>query len=335
MPGEVRRVAALLVLLAAVLSAAEGPRASTAGARREAGGRGESGPGEPVAPALRAPGLGLAAKYPGDVGIKAAPTVIFADGFESGDISAWNGGARKAPKPVEVISDPHNVHSGKFALQSNYVTGQSQAGGVSHSFLPGFDEIHVRWYVKFSPNFVVENDLHHQSIEGRKSRGQRVWVGAGSKPNGDDAFTAEVDAYTNWKKLPGAGAFHFYSYFPTMKVGWQNKYWGNTDEAKNPILIQPDTWYCVEHRCKVNTVNADRTYREDGEEELWVNGIPQVLVEGRVWRTSDILLCNAVGMGFWMTEAPKQDQQMWVDDVVVAHEYVGPMAAGQPSGEAK
>jgi hypothetical protein len=303
MVGNAWRAGATLVLLAAALSAAEQPRP------------------------------GLAAKYPGDAGIKEAPTVIFADGFESGDISGWNGGARKAPKPVEVIADPHNVHSGKHALQSNYVMGQSQAGGVSHSFLPGFDEIYVRWYVKFSPNFVVENDLHHQSIEGRKSRGQRVWVSAGSKPNGDDAFTAEVDAYTKWKKLPGAGAFHFYSYFPTMKVGWQNKYWGNTDDAENPILIQPDTWYCVEHRCKVNTVKEDGTHLEDGEEELWVNGIPQVLVKGRVWRTSDILLCNAIGMGFWMTEAPKQDQQMWVDDVAVAREYIGPQSAAPQAKE--
>ena len=278
------------------------------------------------------PRPGLAVKYPGDNGISSDEAVIFADGFESGDISAWNDGARNAPQPIQVISEPHNVHSGRYALQSNFVTGKSQAGGVSHAFLPGYDEIYVRWYVKFSKNFVVENDLHHQRIAGRKSRGEREWVSAGSRPRGDDAFSAGVDAYTRWKRHPGPGYFHFYSYFPTMKAGWQDKYWGNISDPDDPILVTPDTWYCVEHRCKVNTVKPEGAHLEDGEQELWVNGIHQVLVEGRVWRTSDILLCNAISMGFWMTEPPKQDQQMWVDDVVVAREYIGPMHTEKPEG---
>jgi len=283
------------------------------------------------------PRLGLAAKYPGDLGIADDPMVIFADGFESGDISAWNGGARNAPTPVQVIADRRNVHSGGYALQSNFVTGKSQAGSVSHAFLPGYDEIYGRWYVKFSQNFVVENDLHHQRFQGRRSRGERMWVSAGKRPRGDDAFSAGVDAYTRWKRYPGAGYFHFYSYFPTMEAGWQGKYWGNTSDPESPILIEPDTWYCVEQRVKVNTITADGKALEDGEEELWVNGIHQILVTGRVWRTSDILKLNAFSLGFWMTKPPEQDQQMWVDDAVVARTYIGPMVpsklAGEPTGE--
>jgi len=281
------------------------------------------------------PKLGLAARYPGDKGIGRDPEVIFADGFESGDSSAWNEGDRRAEQhPVVIVSNAHNVHSGKYAARADFVKGESQAGGLSHSFLPGYDEIYVRWYVKFSPNFVVENDLHHQRIQGRKSRGQREWVSAGSKPRGDDAFSAGVDAYTRWKKLPGAGAFHFYSYFPTMKAGWQNKYWGNTTNAEDPIMIKNDTWYCVEHHCKVNTVADDGTYLADGVQELWVNGVHQILVRDRVWRTSDILKCNAVSMGFWMTKPPEQDQQMWIDDVVVARAYIGPMVSASHEGPA-
>ena len=34
-----------------------------------------------------------------------------------------------------------------------------------------------------------------------------------------------------------------------------------------------------------------------------------------------------------MTEAPKQDQQMWVDDVVVAREYIGPQSAASQAKE--
>ncbi len=284
--------------------------------------------------AQEGPRLGLAAKYPGDVGVQEHELVIFADGFESGDTSAWNEGDRRPEEhAVVVVTDPHNVHSGRYAARADYIKGESQAGGISHSFLPGYDEIYVRWYVKFSKNFIVENDLHHQRIQGRRSRGERQWVSAGSRPKGDDAFSAGVDAYTRWKRHPGAGYFHFYSYFPTMKAGWQDKYWGNITNPETPIMIQPDTWYCVEHRCKVNTVKEDGTHLEDGEQELWVNGIPQVLVTGRVWRTSDILLCNACSMGFWMTEAPKQDQQMWVDDVVVARTYVGPMVTERSASE--
>ena len=276
---------------------------------------------------------GLSAKYPGDGGIGSDESVIFADGFESGDISAWNGGNRREKEhPVVVISDPHNVHSGKHAARANYIKGESQAGGISHAFLPGYDEIYVRWYVKFSPNFVVENDLHHQRIAGRRSRGERKWGSAGNRPEGDDTFSAGVDAYTRWKRHPGAGYFHFYSYFPTMRAHGDGRYWGNTDNPEEPIMITPDTWYCVEHRCKINTVNPDGTYLEDGEEELWVNGTRQILVKGRVWRTSDVLMCNAVSMGFWMTKPPEQDQQMWVDDVVVARTYIGPQS---PAPQAK
>ena len=280
--------------------------------------------------------LGLATEYPGDKGITDHDAVIFADGFESGDISAWNGGNRREKEhPVIVISDPHNVHTGRYAARANYIKGESQAGGISHAFLPGYDEIYVRWYVKFSRNFVVENDLHHQRIQGRRSRGERKWVSAGSRPKGDDAFSAGVDAYTRWKRHPGAGYFHFYSYFPTMKAHGDGRYWGNTDGPEEPIMIKPDTWYCVEHRCKVNTITPEGKVGENGEEELWVNGTRQILVKGRVWRTSDILMCNAVSMGFWMTKPPEQDQQMWVDDVVVARSYIGPMVPTESAGEAQ
>ena len=65
-------------------------------------------------------GDGLAANYPGDVGIEEDPAVILADGFEDcaspADLSArWN--SLIHPEAMAIAEDPANVHSGKRALQ--------------------------------------------------------------------------------------------------------------------------------------------------------------------------------------------------------------------------
>ena len=70
-------------------------------------------------------GDGIAAKYPGDVGIEADPQVVFADGFEGfeDDAIATDRSPQKGMKwdmawhNVGITREPANVHSGKQAVE--------------------------------------------------------------------------------------------------------------------------------------------------------------------------------------------------------------------------
>ncbi|MBI4624164.1 MAG: hypothetical protein HY736_13235 [Verrucomicrobia bacterium] len=54
---------------------------------------------------------GLAAKYPGDAGIEKDPTVLFADNFESGDMTKWD------EKRGRVVMAGAQPNSGRWCVQ--------------------------------------------------------------------------------------------------------------------------------------------------------------------------------------------------------------------------
>src|SRR5215218_9481322 len=88
-------------------------------------------------------GAGLAAKYPGDQGISKDPAVLFADDFESGDLSKWD------DKSGTLAVTGEKPNSGAKCAAAPMERGKNHGGEAKKWFLPGADTVYARTYVRF------------------------------------------------------------------------------------------------------------------------------------------------------------------------------------------
>jgi hypothetical protein len=100
--------------------------------------------------------------------LPAAAETVFQDGFESGDLSAWD---NVATSRYTVTDDPDRVRSGGYALQGTIPPDEGW-GELNNWFLPGYDEIYVRFDVMFEDGFQNlrsdGNGMHFFSIAGNR-----------------------------------------------------------------------------------------------------------------------------------------------------------------------
>ncbi len=274
--------------------------------------------------------LGLAAKYPGDVGIEKDPAVLFADGFESGDWKKWE----EEKGSVEIVEEHPN--SGGKCARMEMVRGKNTGGHLVKWFMPGADTVYARFYVRFSADYQYCH--HFVWLLANQSKNRWSAFGkAGLKPDGTYYSTAMEPAFA-WGKNPPPGEVNLYSYYLDMEPDPKmNKYWGNSffppgpgrGEAagQNRVIPPLAQWQCWEFMLRANSAPD----KADGEQAMWVDGKLVGRFTGLRWRTDMDLKINALWLEhygydnsdptrrFW-----KQKQTAWFDDVVVAREYIGP-----------
>lgn len=276
---------------------------------------------------------GLSQKYPGDIGIHADPSVLFADGFESGDISLWDEDQTQGDKHrLAVVSPPIPVFAGSHALQMTATRNRDTGGGLIKWLAAGQDQIFARFYVRFAPDAGYVHHFVH--INGESSKWGSFGK-AGIKPDGSNFFTTGIEPWFDWGKNPLPGRWNFYSYWPDMKPSQDGKFWGNSFQPhSNPI--PRNQWICIEIHIQLNSPG-----KPDGEQTLWENGIQTGHFTQINWRKTANLKANVFWLMSYITEksyvysamhAP--DHQMdfnpdshtvWFDQVVVATQYIGPM----------
>ncbi len=290
---------------------------------------------------------GLAAKYPGDVGIERHKSVIFASGFENG----FTGWSRHNPKVSTIIKDPKIVHSGKACCQTTATRGRDTGGTVLFNLPKGIDQLYLRFYCRFHKDTVMPH--HFVKI---RARHKNYWSGAGNRPRGDKAFWTGIEPTR-------ARTWHFYTYWYKMHSwrrdprGRPRSYYGNTFNPDGQKPFERDKWICVEAMLKVNTVG-----KSDGEQAFWIDGEKighwkpgspvgtwsrdKFQTSGR-WNTNPIpfdgfdfrsdasVFINEVLLQWYVSNRVNRDAKtdrniVYFDDVVIATEYIGPMAKHQP-----
>ncbi len=312
--------------------------------------------------ALRA-SAGIAAGYPGDRGIAGDPRVVFAEDFETGDLDQltkrWTEISNKGGKPIAFHADAPPGSGGKRCLQVT-ATPPENTGGHLYKRLPkGYEKLHLRFYVKFAEGAGYTH--HFVTLGGHNPPSSWPSPRAGERPRGDDRIYIGIEPHGNGGRADPPGAWNFYSYWHEMKRSADGRYWGNAVSPEAPLQVPRGRWQCVEVMVKLESAVG----KADGELALWLDGAKVMHVaqgtrrgpwsgmgftlpkaggepfEGFRWRGSPDLRLNFLWLLHYVTEEaarrnkqadPRRPNRVWFDDVVVATEYIGPIAPGKTSG---
>ena len=307
-------------------------------------------------------GPGLAARYPGDVGIGEAQAVVFAENFEEGTLEdvakRWGEASNKEGK-VQTLSDTVPPGSpGERSLQMTGTLGENSGGHLFTTWKPGLDTAFLRFYTRFAEDHGYE----HHFVELGGYNPPTPWPNpkAGSRPNGDDRISVFIDPVGWYGRYPPPGVWNLYTYWHQMKASADNNYWGNCLQPAKPVPVPRGRWQCVELMVKLNSAAE----KDDGELALWIDGALAIHVAtgtrhgpwsgmgfqvvesggrtlpGLNLRTSTALTINHLWLEHYVDPGAQESNKVanpnplnrvWFDDVVVATEYIGPLVPASPA----
>ncbi len=275
-----------------------------------------------------APLPGLAARYPGDKGIAADPDVVFFSGFESPDWRRdWSDiGNPGASETVGAGAGQKFVPLQGKALSANLAQGTNTALAMLWRFKrhTGAEpqEMFFRYYLRLGDDW-------NQTVDGGKlpgfsgTYGRAGW--GGRKAHGTDGWSARGGfALTIPEGNPLAGRTPIGSYcynadMPTnYGEGWK---WTRGNRG----LLERNRWYCIEQQVRLN----DPT-QKNGVIRAWVDGRLAFEKTDIRFRTTDALKIEALWMDIYHggTKPSPYDQHVFLDNLVIARHYIGPMAPG-------
>jgi len=305
--------------------------------------------------------MGLAARYPGDIGIENDPSVIVCDDFES--------------YAQELVSDA--MLAGKWRQSMGHgnefhIIDSSEYGrdGQSLQFLclsetnnsldfrlqvtdSDIDTIYIRYYEYWSENYDLVLGSSHCGV-GVLGVNPTFYGGSINTPissdlnapMGYDFFNVHHDyskADDPFKRDPGR--VNLYSYYPTQSTWHGDHHFpggeirgGSTLTGKqktdcyySPNFVPMDevypdlgVWYCWEYMLKANTV-VDGVTQRDGRMTVWMDGVIIQDHPNFVYRyVEDVKICV---VRFVLNNNPVRDRPAFklIDNIVIAREYVGPV----------
>ena len=271
------------------------------------------------------PQRGLAADYPRDRGIERDPDVIMATGFESTLWQKdWNfgeiGGSFERIDSARALGferlDGH-------ALQVLIPAGKNLGLDMRYRFSDkvGYEpeEIYFRYYLRLAGDWNPTTD--GGKLPGITSTYGRVGWG-GRKANGMTGWSMRGSFY----RLPERGnPYHAvtpigtYAYHADMEDFFGDAWaWSESGHA----LLERNRWYCIEQYVMVN-----RPGHKDAVLRAWVDGRP--VFEHTGFRVRDIpsIKIEQIWMNVYYggTAPSPQHQHLFIDNVVIARRYIGPM----------
>jgi hypothetical protein len=269
---------------------------------------------------------GIARRYPLDAGIAGDADVWFADTFDCDAVDArWSPGMRAPHELVNADTRNGFVPLAGRALKVTIPRGQQVGLDLRYRFASfGRDEpeeAYFRYYLRLARDWLKASDggklPGFAGTYGRAGWGGRRWDGGkgwslrgsyGIAPGNGHAATGKV--------VLGSYAYH---------AGSQGMYGEGLTWLQSGLagLIEPERWYCIEQRVKLNAPG-----RADGELEVWVDG--RLALSRKDLRLRDLptIRIEEVWMNFFhggVQPAPV-DMHAFVDALVVARRYIGPMA---------
>ena len=271
-------------------------------------------------------GLGFASKFGWDKDLGRDSRVLFFEDFETAEFrQRWGDVRDDEGEVLERIEVPLNSPDvGNHALQITSNLEKNTGGGLTVWF-ESRPKLFIRFYVKFDKDC---DYIHHFCTlrANVANRGRDAWSGfggAGVRPDGTERFSTAIEPFGDWGKLTPPGKWNFYSYWYEMSASPDGKYWGNAFRPQTQPLIPRDQWICVEMMLTHNTPG-----QPDCEQAFWIDGKLVGHWTGIPWRKIEQLKANAFTLESYVTDrwTKQKMNRVWFDQVVIASEYIGPMA---------
>ncbi len=277
---------------------------------------------EPPSP----PTGGIAARYKNDRGIADDPAVIFATGFERANWqSEWTqAGPTDSIDTIDVDSpfEEFQPLQGK-ALRARIAKGSTTALNTVFKFAEQIrhepEEVYFRYYLRLADDW-------NQTVQGGKlpgisgTYGRAGW--GGRKSNGHNGWSARglfKMTVPAGNPLAGRTPIGFYCYHADMKDSYGTNWIWNQDYRG---YLETNRWYAIEQYCRLNTPG-----QANGVLRAWVDGQAAFEKTDVRFRLTDELKIEQVWMNVYHggTIPSPRDQHLFIDNVVIANRYIGPM----------
>lgn len=280
-------------------------------------------------------GEGIAASYPGDVGIGSDPRVLFADDFESyTDASQLSQRYDAVYNDVSLATAPADVYAGKQALEFTLPAQNTElSNAVDKVLSPEQDVVFMRYYSKFDTAFDVVGSSHNGG-----SISAHYFVNGNATPgvpaDGTNKFLVN---YEDWRGDAGTaspGNLNAYVYWPEQRSMYGDHWFpdgtvlpnssmpgdfGSTFVPRPNVIPKLGQWYEYEFMVKANTPG-----QRDGRVTFWLDGKIIADFPNIRFRDVDTLKIDRIELEFHAKSNPVEARK-WYDNLVVATTYIGPM----------
>ena len=296
-------------------------------------------------PSLPEGNTGLAAKYPGDVGLEKDPAVVFHADFEDCRTTAdvfrkW--GVMYNGEHIGITEEPANVNSGRRALEITIPQQEiSLSVDVGRDLAVTRDVLFLRFYTKFQQGYDVPRTSSHNggTISGGYYPGGAATPG--KRADGRNKFFANFETEISSPGSPAPpGLLNVYIYHPEQRSDYGDHFYPSGTVIPNSSLpgnfgpyfvprsdIVPELgrWYCFEYMLRANTPG-----QRDGRVACWVDG--RLIADFPNLRLRDVetLKIDRFGVGLYIAKNRLRENKKWYDDVVAATSYIGPRVSAEP-----
>jgi len=284
---------------------------------------------------------GLAAKYPGDVGIAADPAVIFHDDFEGGEVKRkWDEAYHAAN--IRIAREAGEFNSGTCGLELSVPQQQEEvANALVKKLGAGFDTVFLRYYSKFDVGFDQLGSSHHGGVLAAIAPGL-AYATPGVRADGRNKFMASLENWRGEAASVSPGELNVYCYhpeqrsdfgdhlFPSGKVlpfSYKAGDYGPGFVARPDLRPELGRWYCYELMVKANTPG-----QRDGKIACWLDGKLVAEFPNLRLRDAKELKINHAALDLHIRSNPLRVNKKYYDDVVIATSYVGPRVRGERIG---
>jgi hypothetical protein len=298
---------------------------------------------------------GIAARYPGDKNIASDPAVILADDFESYTsatqlLTKWTHAPGHAKGRLKISTAAGTFFAGKKGLEMNLPISTSEiACGLVEAISPTVDVLFIRMYQKWDTNYHCVGSSHNGLLISAK------YPGPGIKPPADGSgfFLFQLDSVMGRTPLTGEsdpGYDHGYVYWPKQRSNYGDWWYpdgyvippganGNKGDWLaypnqypdfKPLpnhLPQRGRWYCYEMMVKANTPG-----QHNGEMKWWVDGKVVADFPNLFLRSLSSIKIDTAKITLDANSPQAQKLTKWTDNVVIAKQYIGPMASASAIG---
>jgi hypothetical protein len=284
-------------------------------------------------------GGGIAARYPGDIGIANDPDVIFADDFESytqaSDLTQkWDNFFQASLTSIAMGSG--NVWAGQKALEFTLPQQTVElSNGVQKILKTELDVLYLRFYSKFDKSFDVTGSSHNGGgINAHYFNGFTATPGVPA--NGTNKFLIEYECWRGQVTDTSPGQLNVYIYHPEQRSNYGDHFFpsglvqpntsipnnfGPTFVSRPDITPALDRWYAYEVMLKANTAG-----QRDGRVTLWLDGKLIGDFPNLRFRDVDTLKIDRFNLSLHAGSNPVGVTHKWYDNVVAAKSYIGPMS---------